>query len=143
MFQPWTKITSKILWQSIYQLYDVFTVWENWVRSFITPAFLNNFLLLPPLCVSTSQRVLRMPFAGQNHFFGEKTYFSLRVAPKPWQTPFYACFSLLFLHFAFSFLFFCKWRKKKKKTCFHPETNIFQTANIVRSTRLLVEIHHL
>ena len=43
---------------------------------------MNNFRIGPStqgqlLCILTSERVLCMPFAGQNHIFGTKTGFSI------------------------------------------------------------------
>ena len=62
------------------------------------------------VCILTGKRVLHMPFAGPNHFFGLKTSFSIFfhhkrwLTPKSWSTP------------AKNFLsFFHYWLKKGKK----------------------------
>ena len=95
------------------------------------------------LCISTSERVLHTPFAGQNHFFNAKTtfcliflFFCIKEQHLNAISPLYYCIFCMILS---GFLYFVPLATEKVVIA---AKSLFRPAKGVRSTRLLVEIHN-
>ena len=82
--------------------------WTTFIFVSIKIAFFYS-ILFNLLCISTSERVLRTPFAGKNQFFDAKTTFYVFFSQNNAKNNKKACFCAAFLSF------FRKWHKNTKK----------------------------
>ena len=103
-------------------------------RAIIFKYFKTQFLLHKycMLYISTSERVLCTPLAGQNQFIEARTSFYILFSHKMYK-------KTKKITKNFFFLFFFHYRRKK---LFLAPKNSFRPANGLRSTCLLVKIHN-
>ena len=77
--EPWHESllswATKRLTPPFHYLDDIIHEWANYPKD-------KWNLSVHQLCISTSKRVLRTPFAGQNNFFDAKTIFSINFHHK-------------------------------------------------------------